>query len=80
VGGPDRPITVFNREEGSVSRSIIVTTVMGDTPLAGDDPSAHPSGDAGHRLYERVLRTPNSISYIPLGFEGEAKVLAIDGV
>ncbi|MFZ5916203.1 MAG: phosphate ABC transporter substrate-binding protein [Chloroflexota bacterium] len=86
VGGPDAPITVVSREEGSGTRAAFEELVMAYKDAAGESQEKE--------IYEKALlqqsngqvrttvsTTPNSIAYLSFGFLDEStRQVAIDGV
>jgi phosphate transport system substrate-binding protein len=81
VGGPDEPIVVVSREEGSGTRGAFEELVMesGDTEaLITADAILQPSNGA---LRTTVAETPNTIGYLSFGFlDDSISGVAIDGV
>ena len=79
VGGPDKPIVVVSREEGSGTRAAFEEMVMGkEGPPIVDTAILQPSNGA---VRTTVSTTPDSIGYLSFGYLDESvKVLAIDGV
>ena len=78
VGGPDTPITVFTREDGSGTRAEFEALVMGDRPTA---PLARiaPSGAA---MRASVGDEPSAIGYLSTALldDPAVRALAVDGV
>ncbi len=79
VGGPDKPIVVVSREEGSGTRACFEELVMGkDGPLITEKAILQPSNGA---VRTTVATTPYSIGYLSFGFlDPSIKGLALDGV
>ena len=79
VGGPDRPIVVVSREEGSGTRAAFEEMVMGKKgPPIVDTAILQPSNGA---VRTTVATTPDSIGYLSFGYLDESvKTLTIDGV
>jgi phosphate transport system substrate-binding protein len=78
VGGPDKPITVVSREEGSGTRAAFEEMVMGEDTVIVDTAILHPSNGA---VRTAVSTTPDSIGYLSFGYLDEStKALAVDGV
>jgi len=86
VGGPDAPITLVSREEGSGTRAAFEELVMEYKDEAGEKQSK--------QIFERALlqqsngqvrttvaTTPNSIAYLSFGFlDDSTRGVPIDGV
>lgn len=86
VGGPDAPIVVVSREEGSGTRAAFEELVMTYKDAAGENQTKP--------IYERALLqqsngqvrttvagTPHSIGYLSFGFlDSSVRLVAIDGV
>ena len=79
VGGPDRPIVVVSREEGSGTRAAFEEMVMGkEGPPIVDTAILQPSNGA---VRTTVATTPDSIGYLSFGYlDPSVKALSIDGV
>lgn len=79
VGGPDKPIVVVSREEGSGTRAAFEEMVMGkEGPPIVDMAILQPSNGA---VRTTVSTTPDSIAFLSFGYLDEStKVLTIDGV
>jgi phosphate transport system substrate-binding protein len=81
VGGPDEPIVVVSREEGSGTRGAFQSLVMeaGDEEaLITADAILQPSNGS---VRTTVAGTPNTISYLSFGFvDDSVRFVAIDGV
>jgi phosphate transport system substrate-binding protein len=79
VGGPDTPITVVSREEGSGTRGAFEEMVMGkEGPPIVDTALLFPSNGA---VRTAVATTPDSVGYLSFGYLDESvKALAVDGV
>jgi phosphate transport system substrate-binding protein len=79
VGGPDKPIVVVSREEGSGTRAAFEEMVMGkEGPPIVDTAILQPSNGA---VRTTVSTTPDSIAFLSFGYLDEStKVLTIDGV
>lgn len=78
AGGPDRPIVVVAREEGSGTRAAFEEMIMGeDTPILATA-ILQPSNGA---VRTTVSTTPDSIGFLSFGYLDESvKALPIDGV
>ncbi len=79
VGGPDAPITVVSREEGSGTRGAFEEMVMGkEGPPIVDTAILFPSNGA---VRTAVSTTPDSIGFLSFGYlDASVKALAVDGV
>ena len=79
VGGPDKPIVVVSREEGSGTRAAFEEMVMGkEGPVIVDTAILQPSNGA---LRTTVSTTPDSIGFLSFGYlDSSTKALAVDGV
>ena len=79
VGGPDKPIVVVSREEGSGTRACFEEMVMGkEGPPITERAILQPSNGA---VRTTVATTPYSIGYLSFGFlDPSIKGLALDGV
>ncbi len=79
VGGPDKPIVVVSREEGSGTRAAFEEMVMGkEGPPIVDTAILQPSNGA---VRTTVSTTPDSIAFLSFGYLDESvKVLTVDGV
>jgi len=79
VGGPDKPIVVVSREEGSGTRACFEEMVMGkEGPPITEKAILQPSNGA---VRTTVAITPYSIGYLSFGFlDPSIKGLALDGV
>ena len=79
VGGPDKPIVVVSREEGSGTRAAFEEMVMGkEGPPIVDTAILQPSNGA---IRTTVSTTPDSIGFLSFGYLDESvKTLAVDGV
>ncbi len=78
VGGPDVPIVVISREEGSGTRDAFEEMVMGEGALIVDTAILQPSNGA---VRTTVSTTPDSIAYLSFGYlDQSVKTVAIDGV
>jgi phosphate transport system substrate-binding protein len=78
VGGPDTPIVVVSREEGSGTRGAFEEMVMGDEAVIVDTAILQPSNGA---VKTTVSTTPDSIGYISFGYLDETvKAVSVDGV
>jgi phosphate transport system substrate-binding protein len=77
VGGPDKAIVVVSREEGSGTRTAFQDMVMGTGVIVANAILQSSNG----AILSTVASTPDSISYLSLGFvDTTIKVLTIDGV
>jgi phosphate transport system substrate-binding protein len=80
VGGPNAPITVVSREEGSGTRAAFEELVMehGEKKLISENALLQQSNGQVRTV---VATTPNTIAYLSFGFLDESTALvAIDGV
>jgi len=78
VGGPDRGIVVFNRDEASGTYETFESKVMGDYEFNAEAGVVTSNGD----MAAKVGDTPYSIGYVGLGFVHEPglKDLTLEGV
>jgi len=77
VGGPDRPVNVVTREEGSGTRGSFQELVMGETDIF---PGAIVQ-DSNGAVRQVVSDDPNAVGYISLGLVNESvKKITINGV
>ena len=77
LGGPDKPITVVAREEGSGTRDFFQEHFMKDKQILARA-ILQPSNGA---LRTTVSTTPNSIGFLSFGYlDKSVKALALDGV
>lgn len=77
VGGPNQPITVFTREDGSGTRAEFEALLMGDRPVA---PLARiaPSGEA---MRASIAADPSAIGYLSTALtDSSVRALTLDGV
>jgi phosphate transport system substrate-binding protein len=79
VGGPDTPIIVVSREEGSGTRAAFEEMVMGDEgPPIVDTAILQPSNGS---VRTTVATTPDAIGYLSFGYLDESvKSLEVNGV
>ncbi|MBC7250389.1 MAG: phosphate ABC transporter substrate-binding protein [Anaerolineae bacterium] len=80
VDGPDKPIVIVAREEGSGTRAAFEEMVMGgeEGPAIADTAILQPSNGA---VRTTVSTTPDSIGFLSFGYlDQSVKALAIDGV
>jgi len=80
VGGPDAPITIFSREEGSGTRAAFEELVMEheEEKLISENALLQQSNG---QVRTTVSTTPNSIGYLSFGFlDGSTRPVAIDSV
>jgi phosphate transport system substrate-binding protein len=76
LGGPDRPITVVTREEGSGTRGAFQELVMGKTRIF----KGAITEDSNGTVREIVAHDPYSIGFISLGLVNErVRALELDG-
>ncbi len=86
VGGPDAPITVVSREEGSGTRAAFEELVMEYKDAAGEKQSKLITEKAllqqsNGQVRTTVATTPNTIGFLSFGFLDESVApVAIDGV
>ena len=77
LGGPERPITVVTREEGSGTRGAFQELVMGKTRIW----RGAITEDSNGTVREIVAHDPYSVGFISLGLvNDEVRALALDGV
>jgi phosphate transport system substrate-binding protein len=78
VGGPDKPIIVVSREEGSGTRTAWQDLVMGkDNPIVATAILQNSNG----AIKTTVSTTPDSIGYLSIGYlDKSVKALSIDEV
>jgi len=78
VGGPDKPIVVVSREEGSGTRGAFEELVMGKDAVIFDKAILQASNGA---VRTTVSTTPNSVGYLSFGYlDRSVKALSIEGV
>ncbi len=78
VGGPDAPITVISREEGSGTRGAFEEMVMGDEATITGDAIFQ---DSNGKVRTAVSSTPNAIGFLSFGYlDDSVKAFAIDSV
>jgi phosphate transport system substrate-binding protein len=78
VGGPDKPIVVVSREEGSGTRAYFEEAILGEGVVIVDTAILQQSNGA---LRTTVSTTPDSIGYLSFGYLDESlKALTLDGV
>jgi phosphate transport system substrate-binding protein len=86
VGGPDAPITVVSREEGSGTRAAFEELVMEYKDAAGENQAKVITEKAllqqsNGQVRTTVATTPNSIGYLSFGFLDESTApVPIDGM
>jgi phosphate transport system substrate-binding protein len=86
VGGPDAPITVVSREEGSGTRAAFEELVMEYKDASGEKQMVPITENAllqqsNGQVRTTVASTPNSIGYLSFGFlDDSTRGVAIDGV
>jgi phosphate transport system substrate-binding protein len=77
LGGPDRPITVVTREEGSGTRGAFQELVMGKTRIF----RGAITEDSNGTVREIIAHDPYSVGFISLGLVNEqVRSLDLDGV
>jgi phosphate transport system substrate-binding protein len=77
VGGPDSPIFVVSREEGSGTRGAFEELVLGDDVQMTSDAILQPSNGA---VLTTVAGTPESIGYLSFGYiDSSVKTISIGG-
>ncbi len=77
LGGPDRPITLITREEGSGTRSAFESSVMGQDRIAA---SALVEDSTG-AVRQMVASDPAAVGYVSLGLvDSSVKALKLHGV
>ncbi|NLP06190.1 phosphate ABC transporter substrate-binding protein [Candidatus Fermentibacteria bacterium] len=78
VGGPDIPIVVISREEGSGTRGAFEEMVMGEDAVISAAAILQPSNGA---VLTTVAGTPSSIAYLSFGYINDSvKTISIGGV
>jgi len=78
VGGPDAPIIVVSREEGSGTRTAFEEMVMGKDALITANAILQNSNGA---VRTAVATTPNSVGYLSFGYlDNSVKALNLNGV
>jgi len=86
VGGPDAPITVISREEGSGTRAAFEELVMEYKDAAGEKQTKLITDKAllqqsNGQVRTAVATTPNTIAYLSFGFlDSSVAPVVIDGV
>jgi phosphate transport system substrate-binding protein len=86
VGGPDVPITIVSREEGSGTRAAFEDLVMKYKDAAGEKQEKLITENAilqqsNGQVRTTVASTPNSIGYLSFGFLDDTTIpVPIDGV
>jgi len=76
LGGPDKPITVVTREEGSGTRGTFQDLVMGTSRIS----KGAIVEDSNGTVREIVAGDPNAIGYISLGLvDDRVQALKLDG-
>ncbi len=86
VGGPDAPITVVSREEGSGTRGAFEELVMTYKDANGEkktDPivSSALLQQSNGQLLTVVATTPDTIGYLSFGFlDNSVKAVSVDGI
>jgi len=86
VGGPDAPITVISREEGSGTRAAFEELVMESKDAAGEKQTKLITDKAllqqsNGQVRTAVATTPNTIAYLSFGFlDSSVAPVVIDGV
>lgn len=77
VGGPNQPITIISREEGSGTRGAFEELVMGETPIT--DRAIFQ--DSNGKVRTALTGTPYAIAYLSFGYvDDSVLIVAIDGV
>jgi phosphate transport system substrate-binding protein len=77
LGGPDKPITVVTREEGSGTRGAFQELVMGKLRIA----RGAIVEDSNGTVREIVAGDPNAVGYISLGLvDGRVRAVELDGI
>ena len=77
LGGPDRPVTVVTREEGSGTRGAFQEMVMGKVRIF----RGAITEDSNGTVREIVARDPAAIGFLSLGLvNDQVRALALDGV
>ena len=73
LGGPDRPITRYARDDKSGTWDSFDSMVLQETPLAAGTPRFESSSE----LSDRVADDPGAIGFIGLPYINDAKALAV---
>ncbi|MGE5485819.1 MAG: phosphate ABC transporter substrate-binding protein [Ignavibacteriales bacterium] len=77
VGGPDRPIHVISREDGSGTRGSFDDIVLGESSVM----NSAVVQDSNGAILETVAADPNAIGYVSLGLvDSRVRAIALDGV
>jgi phosphate transport system substrate-binding protein len=77
VGGPDTPIVVVSREEGSGTRGAFEELVLGEGVLMTEAAILQPSNGA---VLTTVASTPSSVAYLSFGYiNSSVKTISIGG-
>jgi phosphate transport system substrate-binding protein len=77
LGGPDAPIRIISREEGSGTRKSFQKLVLGDAKLAPNALFQNSNGT----IREAVSSNPDAIGYLSIGLvNNQVKAVAFDGV
>jgi phosphate transport system substrate-binding protein len=78
VGGPDIPVVVVSREEGSGTRGAFEELVLGEGVLMSAAAILQPSNGA---VLTTVASTPSAVAYLSFGYmNSSVKAISIDGV
>jgi len=78
VGGPDQPIAIISREEGSGTRAAFEEMVMGEDVAISDKAIFQ---DSNGKVRTAVASTPFSIAYLSFGYlDDSVQSLSVDGV
>lgn len=77
VGGPDMPIIVVSREEGSGTRGAFEELVLGEEALMAESAILQPSNGA---VRTTCSTTPGAVAYLSFGYlDPSVNTIAIDG-
>jgi phosphate transport system substrate-binding protein len=77
VGGPDQPIRIISREEGSGTREAFVKLIMGKERISRGALTQESNG----AVRELVKNDPFAIGYMSLELvQNEARILPVDGI
>ncbi|MBN2003448.1 MAG: phosphate ABC transporter substrate-binding protein [Anaerolineae bacterium] len=78
VGGPDQPIALISREEGSGTRAAFEEMVLGEGVAISDKAIFQ---DSNGKVRTAVASTPFSIAYLSFGYlDDSVQALDVDGV
>ncbi len=75
VGGPDLPIIVFNRPEGSGTRSVFEDRIFGDSEVAANDSAIIVS--TNEDAVQSVMTEDGAISFVSYAFRRDANAVTL---